>query len=118
MNVVDKASFVGVTIDKHLTWKDHIKDVNNCIRKKAGILFKLRNVVPKYIFVLLYKAFIQPNITYGLEVWGSTFPSYLNPILITQKMCVRSILHSLASKNRLLVYLWNWVFKIFINFIN
>ena len=58
------------------------------------MLLKLRSYVPRNIMVLLYKAFILPNLTYGLEVWGSMFPSYLNPIYITQKMRVRAITFS------------------------
>ena len=55
---VDEATFVGITIDKHLTWRNHIRAVNSCIRRRVGILFRLRHYVPKYTLVLLYKAFI------------------------------------------------------------
>ena len=94
LNEVDKTSFIGVTIDKHLTWKYHIEEVTRNIRNKSGILFKLRYFVPRHILLLLYKSFIQPSITYGLEVWGSTFPTYQLPVLKVQKMCVRCITFS------------------------
>ena len=58
---VDEASFVGICIDSHLTWKSHIRVVNNCIRRKVGVLFKLRHCVPQYILILLYKTFIQSH---------------------------------------------------------
>ena len=88
---VEEATFVGITIDRHLTWNSHIKSVNDCIRRKVGILFKLRHFVPKHILILLYKALIQPHITYGIEVWGSSYKSHLNCIFYTQKMAVRAI---------------------------
>ena len=91
---VDEANFVGITIDKHLTWRNHIKAVNSCIRKRVGILFRLRHVVPQYTLVLLYKAFIEPQLTYGIEVWGSTYKSTLNCIFLTQKMAVRAMTFS------------------------
>ena len=34
---VDEATFVGIKIDKHLTWHNHIRAVNLCIRKRVGI---------------------------------------------------------------------------------
>ena len=34
INKVDVASFVGLNIDQHLTWKFHIEKVNKCVRKK------------------------------------------------------------------------------------
>ena len=37
---VDVVSFVGVLLDKHLTWAQHINKVNQTTRKKCGILFK------------------------------------------------------------------------------
>ena len=69
---VNVASFVGLQIDNHLTWKPHIQMITSCVRKKVGILFRLRHFVPQNILILLYKALIQPHISYGIEVWGST----------------------------------------------
>ena len=94
-------------MDKHLTWKSHIEKIRSIIKKKVGIIFKLRHILPQTILLLIYKSFIQPHITYGLEVWGSTYPSYLQPILLLQKMVVRAITfsdftsHSLPLFNKL-----------------
>ena len=79
---VDEASFVGICIDSNLTWKNHIRVVNKCVRRKVGVLFKLRHCVPQHTLILLYKSFIQSNIMYGIEVWGSTCKSYLNCLLL------------------------------------
>ena len=35
---VSVASFVGIEIDCHLSWKKHIQTINKCIIKKVGIL--------------------------------------------------------------------------------
>ena len=40
---------------------------------------------------MLYNTFILPHISFGLEVWGSTFKSYLNDIFLIQKRIVRII---------------------------
>ena len=104
---VEATSFVGVIIDRHLTWVNHVQMVNSIIRKKVGILFRIRQFIPKYILTLIYKTFIQPHITYGVEVWGSTYPSHLNSILLSQKMAARAITfsdftaHSTALFNQL-----------------
>ena len=91
---VDEASFVGICIDSNLTWKNHIQGVNKCVRRKVGILFKLRHFVPQHILILLYKSFIQSHIMYGIEVWGSSCKTYLNCILLSQKMAMRAITFS------------------------
>ena len=89
---VDSASFVGIVFDNHLLWNMHIDAVNKTIRKKIGIIYKLRDFVPKNILILLYKTFVQPHITHGIEVWGSTFSSYL--YFTSSTMDVHAITHS------------------------
>ena len=91
---VDKASFVGLQIDEHLTWTEHIKVINKTIRSKVGILFRLRNFVPQKILLLLYKSLIQPHLMYGIEVWGSTYKTNLNCVFLTKKMAMRAITFS------------------------
>ena len=70
---VSVASFVGIQIDETLMWKEQIQNINKCIRRKIGLLCKLRHYVPKHIPMLLCKSFIQPHILYGIEVWGSCY---------------------------------------------
>ena len=48
----------------------------------------------KKILLLLYKALIQPHLMYGIEVWGSTYKTNLNCILLTQKMAMSAITFS------------------------
>ena len=60
-------------------------------QKKIGLLYRIRHFVTKQILLMLYNAFILPHITYGLEVWGGTNKTFLNPILILQKRMSRVI---------------------------
>ena len=94
INEVDSVPFVGLNIDKHLNWKVHIQKVNANIRKKVGILYRLRNFVPMNILVLLYKALLQPHLEYGIEAWGNNYESTLKCLYISQKMAVRAITFS------------------------
>ena len=50
---VDVASFI-VYIDQHSTWKPHIERVNKCIRKKVGLLYRLRQFLPRFILFLSF----------------------------------------------------------------
>ena len=40
---VNMASFVGLQIDNHLTWGEHIKMVNKNVRKKVGIFIQTQS---------------------------------------------------------------------------
>lgn len=74
------AKYLGVLIDKNLTWNEHIQSINFKISKGNGILYKLRDFVSKQILRTLYYSFIQPYIDYGLLNWGSAPKSYLEII--------------------------------------
>ena len=67
-------------IDKTLSWTYHINHVNLKISRRNAIVTKLRHYVSKDALRMLYFAFVQPNIHYGLIFWGSTMPSALKPI--------------------------------------
>ena len=49
--------YLGLLIDKHLTWKHHIHHVNLKISKGIGLLAKLRHFVPRNTLRTLYYAF-------------------------------------------------------------
>ena len=56
------------------------------LSKTVGISSKVR-----YILVMLYYSLIYPFLTYGLHVWGLTFPSFLTQLFIIQKRAIRII---------------------------
>ena len=72
--------YLGVLIDKTLSWTYHINHVNLKISRGKAILTKLRHYVSNDTIYMLCFAFVQPNIDYGLIVWGSATPSALKPI--------------------------------------
>ena len=94
LDEVQSSPFVGVNIDNTLSWKQHIAEVKKKISRMTGVFYKLRHTVPEYVLVLMYNAFVLPHITYCLEVWGNTCPTYLNEIFLIQKRIVRTITDS------------------------
>ena len=52
---------------------------------------KMRNFVNKHILFMLYYSLIYPFLTYGVHVWGLTFPSFLTQLLIIQNKAIRII---------------------------
>ena len=35
-----------------------------------GVMYKIKNVLPEYILLILYNALISSQLNYGLFVWG------------------------------------------------
>ena len=49
----DYTKFLGITIDKHLTWNYHIANITSQIAKGIGIVYRLKHILPqKSLYVL------------------------------------------------------------------
>ena len=96
---VMETKFVGVLIDKHLSWKPHIDFVSQKILKSVGIIAKARFYLSSQTLMTLYYSLVYPFLTYCNVAWSSTYCSNLNCIYLLQKRLVRLITkaHYLAN---------------------
>ena len=81
--------YLGIIIDSNLSWKEHIHQLSKKISRGIGIISKLRHYVNKSILVQLYYSLIYPFLTYGLIIWGNTYKTTLEPLIILQKKVIR-----------------------------
>ena len=79
--------FLGVTIDKHLTWKSHVDKISNKISKTIGILNRLNFYLPLNAKLAIYNSLILLHINDGILLWGNT--NYLHRLEILQKRAIR-----------------------------
>ena len=86
---VSTVKYLGVTFDSNLTWKNHVNELCLELSKTVGIFSKLRYYVNVDILIMLYYSLIYPFLTYGIQVWGFTYPTYLKPVTTLQKRVVR-----------------------------
>ena len=68
---VKYVKYLGILIDSHLTFKDHINVLNKKISRAIGILYRLRQYVTTKILCNEYYAIIYPFLLYGITVWGN-----------------------------------------------
>lgn len=72
VNIVDSIKYLGIRINKTLSFKDHVKD----IRSKASLAFRVLfpflcrdSVLDSHNKLLIYKLYIRPLITYAAPAW-------------------------------------------------
>ena len=83
--------FLGLHLDQHLRFDDHLQHVSSKVSKTIGILYKLNNKLPDYILKTLYNSLILPYLTYGIEAWYAA-PEFLSSkIFVLQKKSIRAI---------------------------
>ena len=56
-NITNETKFLGVIIDKHLTWKNYINYISNKVSKGIGIIYRAKNILYSDSLRMLYEAF-------------------------------------------------------------
>ena len=59
---MDQCKYLGVTLDKHLSWDTHINNLCKKLKPKVGIISGLRHILNKNVLNTVYKTIIQPHI--------------------------------------------------------
>ena len=85
--------FLGVFIDKNLSWKQQIDILSSKICKSIRILYKSRDVLSKQCLNQLYFSFIHSYVNYANIAWASTSKSKLERLYRCQKHAARVIYH-------------------------
>ena len=88
---VTEIKFLGVVIDDKLTWKQHVRYIKGKISKSIAILYKSRSILNYKALHIIYCSLILPYISYCVEVWGSTYKTTVNAIVLLQKRAIRLI---------------------------
>jgi hypothetical protein len=87
---VSTFNFLGLTLDEHLTWNEHVNKISNKISREIGVLNKLKNYLPLSIMKLIYNSLIQSHLNYCNLIWGFNN----DRIFKLQKKAIRTITRS------------------------
>ena len=84
-------TFLGIHIDEHLTWNEHIKYINLKLSRTLFVIGQLKHLLPVECLHTLYYTLFQPYLSYGILAWGTASNSLLKATLKLQKKAVRYI---------------------------
>ena len=90
---VSSAKYLGLSIDGHLTWKDHINEI--CSKANSAKAFLRRNIYqcPKSIKSNCYQTFVRPILEYAAPVWSPFLQCQIYQIEKIQRNMARFILN-------------------------
>ena len=83
--------YLGLFIDGHLSWHDHIEYICSKISKNINIMTKVKKLVSKVTIINMYYSFIYPYLTYGSILWGNNYYSPINDVVKLQNKAIRVI---------------------------
>ena len=76
---VTKSKCLGVTIDSHLSWSDHILNITKSFNSKLTFLKRI-SPLPQPVMEEIHFKTIIPPVVYGMLVWGTCLESKLSPL--------------------------------------
>ena len=123
---VDDFNFLGLTINKHLSWTKHVNNISLKIARVVGILKRLKQFMPIKTLTTIYHSLISPHLNYHLISWGydhteafklqkravrvisnSHFIAHTEPIFKEFKILALPDLHNLVQMKLLYKYFNN-----------
>ena len=94
INWVDTFRYLGVTLDKLLTWLPHIEQVSRRSAHRMvllGPLLNRRSDLSIRNGVLLYKQLIRPLMDYTCPAWRSAARTHFRRLQVLQSECLRLV---------------------------
>ncbi len=89
---VNSYKYLGVIFDSKLTWKEHIIFINNKLRKLIYAFKQLGEILTLKDIRKTYCAYVQSIIEGGIIIWGGTFKTNLQSLMVTQKSILKASL--------------------------
>jgi len=89
LHPVDYVKYLGMYIDKYLSWDFHILQLSKKLSRANGILSKLRHNAPIETCLQVYYAIFYPHLIYSCNIWGLTSEENIKKIEVLQKKCLR-----------------------------
>jgi hypothetical protein len=87
---VEVVRFLGLQLDKQITWRNRLHFLLNKLSKACFVLRRLRNVLDIDALNLVYVAYFQSVVKYGIVFWGNSYN--LNKVFLLQKRIIRLML--------------------------
>ena len=87
---VNETVFLGLNIDKKLSWDAHTKTISSKLSSSLYLLRQVSNCIPKEVLKTLYFSLVYSKLQYGIMHWGNkgTFAYNLEPIIRKQEKAI------------------------------
>jgi ribonuclease HI/endonuclease/exonuclease/phosphatase family metal-dependent hydrolase len=96
----DQQTYLGVTFDKRLTWKQHIENAEATARRKLSIMRKLAGTqwgANEKILKTVYQGAVRPHLEYGSSAWMTATKTHHQTLDKVQNQALRIITGGLKS---------------------
>ena len=96
----DQQTYLGVTFDKRLTWKQHIMSAEAKARRKLTTMRKLAGTnwgANEKVLKSVYEGNVRPHLEYGSSAWFTAAKSHHQALDKVQNQALRIIIGAMKS---------------------
>ena len=104
----DSIKYLGVVIQKNLTWNEHIESLIAKVNQRIGLLNRIKHLLPLNARVALYNALIRPLFDFADPIWGDRDNiTLMHDLQVSKNKAAKVILDlpNYASSNTRMAYL-------------
>ena len=94
---VDSIKYLGVTIDKKITWSQQVDKIALKANRVRGFLYRNIKHCSSDIKNRRYKIFIQPILEYASIIWSPYYDKYVNKLEAVQRRVARFVCNEYGS---------------------
>ena len=87
----ENTKYLGIIFDSHMRWDNHTNYVFNKTKYLTYLFYKLSNIMTTEILNMLYYAFFNSIVTYGIIAWGGAYPGRLKQLQNLQNRLLKIV---------------------------
>jgi len=87
----DYVKYLGILIDKHLLYRQHMNSVSNKLARAIGMLKKIRHYVSATILRSIYFSIFFSLISYAITIWGQNSNCQFRRVVSLQNKAIKII---------------------------
>ena len=88
---VNEFKYLGLTIDRKLTFKTHISNIVKKVNQGNGKVFYLKRFLPLSKLKNIYFSIIHPHINLHILIWGGANKSHIQPLNVAVNKVIRNM---------------------------
>ena len=77
---LNSLSYLGITIDKKLCFREHSKLVEEKLLQFSGLFYKLRKILNRSQLIKIFNSYVKPVVQYGILVYGTASKATMQKI--------------------------------------
>ena len=90
---VDQVKYLGVHLDEHLTFQQHVDKLCSKVRSRSGVLWRMRSFISEELAKELYQTMVHPHFSYADIIYDASNQSLSNKLQTQQHLALKADLY-------------------------